>query len=234
MPDTDGFDPYEELERLTYKHTRAMAARALYDRGVINFGGGMAGGMVGDQWHWGSGGGGGGGSLFMHYGDNSNSPDRLIPHLTQMQITPEALRQLKESLQTPEERQEMQWQNPEAADIAREILTDAKREGLREKITEAVAHYREMLEGAHCGSVFSFVKENDEGKHYWYAAIKNGDKWYTTAYSPRVINSDDEFITWLVGLGAHESKASELTVGAAHEALALGPIETTATDGSET
>ena len=131
--------------------------------------------------------------------------------------------------QTPEEVQEMAWSNPEAADIAREILTDAKREGLREKITEAVADYRKMLEGAHCGSVFSFMKESDDGKHYWYAAIKNGDKWYTTA-NPRILNSDDEFITWLVGLGAHESKASELTVGAAHEALALGPIEATAVE----
>ena len=124
----------------------------------------------------------------------------------------------------------MTWSNPEAADIAREILQDEKREGLREKITEAVAHYRAMLADAHCGSVFSFMKENDEGKHYWYAAIKNGDKWYTTAQNPRVIDSDDAFITWLVGLGAHESKATELTQGAAKTALALGPIEASSTD----
>lgn len=48
-------------------------------------------------------------------------------------------------LPTQEEVQEMTWSNPEAADIAREILTDAKREGLREKITEAVADRRKYL-----------------------------------------------------------------------------------------
>lgn len=204
-PDDNPFDG------LTDKHTRTMAARELYDRGVISYDAGLSG-------------------IFPRI-ISTNNTNRLVPDLNQL-IGQEFRIHL--TAPTQEERQEMAWQNPEAADIAREILQNEMREGLREKVGEAVAHYREMLEGAHCGSVFSFMKENDEGKHYWYAAVKNGDKWYTTAQNPRVINSDDEFITWLIGLGAHESKAAELTVGAAHTALALGPIDSTATDGSET
>ena len=222
---TDGYDPdddpLDQFRGLTDKHARAMAARELYDRGVIGvFGGGGGGsGVV-------YGGGGGGG--YSSHVFKVNTTDRLIPDLTQ--ISADQLRTIFNQ-PTPEERQEMTWSNPEAADIAREILQDEKREGLREKITEAVAHYRAMLADAHCGSVFSFMKENDEGKHYWYAAIKNGDKWYTTAQNPRVIDNDDKLIEWLVGLGAHESKAAELTEGAAHRAaMALGPIDTSSTD----
>lgn len=209
----------------------------LYDQGVVsdeflrtlNVGGGGAG-SAGGGWYAG-GGGGGGGFARVFATDNTN---RLVPDLDQIIGTPLRV-QLRDGnihtinrIPSEEERQEMAWSDTDAQEIARDILREQKKEGLREKVTAAVAGYREMLAGANCGSVFSFMKVNEKGDHYWYAAIKNGGKWYTTAQSPRVLEDDDAFIEWLVLLQAYESEATELTQGAAHKALELGPIDTTA------
>jgi hypothetical protein len=131
--------------------------------------------------------------------------------------------------QTEEEVQEMGWTNPEARDIAREILSEKKREELRGEVTEAVAHLTELIEGATCGSVFTFRKTNEEtGKHYWYAAIKNGDRWYTTAQNPRQLDSDEAFIEWLITLEAWRSEGLELIPGSPFPQQQM--IEATATD----
>lgn len=119
---------------------------------------------------------------------------------------------------TEEEVQEMAWTNPEARDIAREILSEQKKEELRAEVTEAVRHLQEMVAGSSCGSVFTFRKTNEEnGKHYWYAAIKNGDRWYTTAQNPRQLDSDEAFIEWLITLEAWKSEGLELTAGSIPE-----------------
>ena len=228
--DTDGFDPWDEHpESITAaKEKRARDIRDIYDRGLINDG--VFKQNYQQQWIPSTMGGGGGGAGYAS-GGNSIWPAQHVQYFVAggggggNVFTEVNRKQLSQ-----EEKQEMAWTNPEARDIAREIIHEEKREGLREKITEVVANYRKMLEGAHCGSVFSFMKLNDEGKHYWYAAIKNGGKWYTTAHDPRVLEDDDALITWLVALEAYESEASELTVGAAHTALALGPIDSTATE----
>ena len=245
--ETDGYDPYED------KEARALAAREHYERGLISD---AALRQLYEQrwipsaidgWHPGMGGGGGGGGGSVHYGGGGGGAgfssqrvfltddfNRLIPDLDllgqpfRVQVQGNQIKNINRI--TEEERQEMEWSSPDARDIAREILSEEKREGLREKVTEAIAGYREMLADAHCGSVFSFMKKNDKGEHYWYAAIKNGGKWYTTAQSPRVLENDDALIEWLVLLQAYESEATELTAGAAHKALALGPVDTTATE----
>lgn len=130
---------------------------------------------------------------------------------------------------TPEERQEMTWTNPEARDIAREILSEKKKDELRVEVTEAVANLQEMVAGSACGSVFTFRKTNDGGRHYWYAAIKNGGKWYTTANNPRILDNDELFIEWLISLEAWKSEGLELQLpaGVSPERPVL---ETTATD----
>jgi hypothetical protein len=123
---------------------------------------------------------------------------------------------------TEEERAEMSWTNPEAATLAREILTQEKMDALRDRVTEEVAQYRVLLAGANCGSVFSFKKTHpeDASKHYWYAAIKSGDAWYTTARDKRVIESDEALIEWLISLGAMEAQ-HELTAGETHATPAI-------------
>lgn len=123
--------------------------------------------------------------------------------------------------------EDMDWTNPQAGGIAREILTEQKKEGLREEVTAAVAHLQEMIAGASCGSVFTFRKSNESGKHYWYAAIKNGGKWYTTAQNPRILPDDEAFIEWLITLEAWKSEWLELTAGSLPEHPML---EATATD----
>lgn len=124
---------------------------------------------------------------------------------------------------------DMAFTNPQAAEIAREILDEETKGKLRERVTEAVATLREQITGAACGSVFSFRKDNDQGKHYWYAAIKNGDKWYTTAGDIRggrlTLDSDEDFITWLIGLEVYDSPSST---------FALGPKESIAIEASAT
>ena len=126
-----------------------------------------------------------------------------------------------------EEREEMTWTNPEARDIAREILSEKKKGALREEVEAAVSHLQEMIAGATCGSVFTFRKTGDNGKHYWYAAIKNGDRWYTTAQNPRQLDDDNAFIEWLITLEAWKSEGLELTAGSIPERQML---EATATE----
>lgn len=90
--------------------------------------------------------------------------------------------------------------NHDAEDLAREILTERKTEGLRERVAAAVEHLAEMFAGAGDGSVFSFAKEVG-GRTYHYAAIKSGRKWYSTGSKTALQGTDDDgLITWLVGL----------------------------------
>lgn len=209
---TDGYDPFDE-----------PTPQEIYDRGILSPG-------CFDQLFVGGGGGrgasppfwsGGGGAGF-----TTHSTD-LTQQLLSSPITAKQLLKIKEQLQTPEERQEMAWTDQEAASLAKEILQEERREGLREKVSAAVAHYRELLAGATCGSTFTFMKTNEKGEHYFYACVKNADVWYTTAQNPRTIDTDEKFIEWLIGLGAHESAYAELSAGAGHKEL--GPIDATAT-----
>jgi hypothetical protein len=129
---------------------------------------------------------------------------------------------------TEEQVQDMSWQNPQAAQLAREILDEETRSKLKETVTEAVRALREQLTDAPCGSVYSFMKTNDKGDHYWYACIKNGGKWYTTAQNPRVLQDDNQLIEWLISLEVYESPVAELTPGHGHADAAA--IEATSTE----
>ena len=209
--------------------------REIYDRGIIDQR--WIPSLI-DGWHPGMGGvgggggagnvfvGGGGGGGYMHHVFSTDHTSPLTPDLSQLigrefQIT-------VPKQPTEEEVQEMSWTNPEARDIAREILSEKKKEALRGEVTAAVATLTEMVADAKCGSVFTFRKTNEEnGKHYWYAAIKNGDKWFTTAQSPRQLDNDEAFIEWLINLEAWKSEGLELTQGSIPEHRML---EATATD----
>lgn len=103
--------------------------------------------------------------------------------------------------------------NPAAAALAREILDKDVKDRLRTRVEGAIVNLRTQLAGANCGSVFSFRKENDQGKHYWYAAIKNGGRWYTTAQAPRVLQNNEEFIEWLIGLEIFDIEDKHFTLG---------------------
>lgn len=208
-------------------------ARELYERGIVHyplFGGSGGAGAASDDFNRSPGGGGGwvgvdygaGGHVYV----TSNRTDPLVPDLSLLDRS--RWHQVQEP--TEEEKQEMEWVNREAAEVAADILSDERKSAMKEAVAAAVAHFREMLEGASCGSVFRFRKDNDEGKHYWYAAIKSGKAWYTTANTgPRVLEDDDALIHWLISLGAHEAPA-DLSQGEAHVKELAGPIETTATE----
>lgn len=161
------------------------------------------------------------------------SPPHLIPDL-QVFTTNNTSRPRpapKRRRPTKEERQEMSWQNPAAAKLAREILNDKTEGALREKVTEAVAHLSELVADTECGSTLTFMKTNDDGKHYFYACVKNGERWYTTAQAPRVLDSDDELIEWMIGLEIFEPAQLEVQASKHVHALAAGaPIEATAVD----
>lgn len=184
----------------TDKEARALAARELYNRGVFA----MKPPEPGYTFE--------GHPVRVVNSDGTNWIPSLIdgwhPGMkTVLQLPP-----------TPEEVQEMAWTNPEARDIAREILSEKKKEELRGEVTEAVQRLQELIGGSSCGSVFTFRKTNEEnGKHYWYAAIKNGDKWFTTAQNPRQLESDEAFIEWLITLEAWKSEGLELTQGSIPE-----------------
>jgi hypothetical protein len=105
---------------------------------------------------------------------------------------------------------DMAFTNPQAAEIAREILDEKTRGELRSTVEAAVAELTTFLMDTDCGSTLTFVKHNDQGKHYYYAAVKNGGKWYTTAQSPRVIEDDDALIEWLIGLEIYTAPQLEL------------------------
>jgi hypothetical protein len=183
----EGSDPWpspSEAEHLARQ--RAEATREAYDRGYVSRALPLGGGGV--SWGaFGGGGGGGGGTVRAVYGGGGGGGSVFVPDLSQLESNRKP---------TEEERAEMSWTNPEAATLAREILTQEKMDALRDRVTEEVAQYRVLLAGANCGSVFSFKKTHpeDASKHYWYAAIKSGDAWYTTARDKRVIESDEALI----------------------------------------
>lgn len=116
--------------------------------------------------------------------------------------------------------------NQDAQDLAHEILSDKTRDELRGRVEATIARLQDLIEGTSCGSTLTFKKENDEGKHYYYAAVKNGGRWYTTARDPRVLESDDQLIEWLIGLEIWDSSNS-IALGSGSESEHL-PIETTA------
>lgn len=119
------------------------------------------------------------------------------------------------------------WTNPDAAEIARDILRDKTKGALRGRVEAAVEALQALVSDTQCGSTLTFMKTLDGGGHYFYAAVKNGDKWYTTANNPRVIQGDDDFITWLIGLEIYETDQIEIAPSAHLHAL---PVETTATE----
>lgn len=123
----------------------------------------------------------------------------------------------------------MPFHNPHAQDLAREILHDRTTTGLRAKVEGAVEHLTELVAETGCGSTLTFMKEGEDGTHYFYAAVKNGETWYTTARDPRVLHGDDELIAWLVGLEIWEAPQLELTPSRHGKELS-NPIEATATD----
>jgi hypothetical protein len=95
---------------------------------------------------------------------------------------------------------DMKYTNEEAKKLANEILAERRTEGLREQVEAAVAHLTELFAGAGDGSVFSFAREFDE-KTWHYAAIKSGGKWFSTgSVTALQAATDDELITWLIGL----------------------------------
>lgn len=105
----------------------------------------------------------------------------------------------------------MTFTNPNAAKLAREILDDEEKEQLKEVVTAAVTELRVLVADTKCGSTLTFKKESDDGKHFFYAAVKSGSKWYTTAHAPRVLDSDDDLIEWLIGLEIYKRPQLELT-----------------------
>lgn len=120
------------------------------------------------------------------------------------------------------------FHNPDAQDLAREILSDKNKESLRGKVSEAVAHLQKLISDTECGATLTFMKVAEKGQHYFYAVVKNGQKWYTTAQSPRILNNDDQLIEWLIGLEIFE--VPQLQVTASQHTAELAPIEATATE----
>lgn len=122
------------------------------------------------------------------------------------------------------------WSNQAAADLAREILQDKSKGELKDRVEQAVVHLQELISETECGATLTFVKTKDEGKkHYFYAAVKNGEKWYTTAANPRILENDDALITWLIGLEIWEAPQLDIRRNSYHAELA-SPIEATATE----
>lgn len=95
---------------------------------------------------------------------------------------------------------DMKLVNTEAQDLAAEILSGRRTEGLRERVEAAVTHLSGLFAGAGDGSIFSFGRDVS-GRTYHYAAIKSGGKWFSTGNSTALKGGDDdELITWLIGL----------------------------------
>lgn len=129
----------------------------------------------------------------------------------------------------PEEKEEdMSFTNQAARELAEELLADQSKRGLRETVETAIENLKALIADTDCGSTLTFMKTKDDGKqHYFYACVKNGGKWYTTAQNPRVLEDDNALIAWLIGLEIYEAPMLEVTPPAHRHELA-NPIETTA------
>jgi hypothetical protein len=121
---------------------------------------------------------------------------------------------------------DMSFTNPQAAEIAREILDEQTKGDLRERVTAAVAHLTELIKDTTDGSVLTFAKVSDGGKRFHYATVKSGGHWYTTSERPRVLHNDGQLIEWLIGLEIYEDNQLELRPGAPVSVA----IEATATE----
>lgn len=92
---------------------------------------------------------------------------------------------------------------------AREIASDALREkktgSIRERVLDAVEEFSSLFnDQTPDGTVFSFVRHLED-RDYHYAAIRSGGRWFSTGAKTALTNgTDDELITWLVGLGIYE------------------------------
>ena len=116
---------------------------------------------------------------------------------------------------------DMAFTNPQAAEIAREILDEQTKGELRSTVEAAVHELTNLLADTDCGSTLTFVKHNDGGQHYYYAAVKSGGKWYTTAERPRVLRDDAAMIEWLIGLEIYAGTQLELHASSTHEPHAI-------------
>lgn len=121
---------------------------------------------------------------------------------------------------------DMSFTNPQAAEIAREILDEQTKGDLRERVTAAVAHLTELVKDTNDGSGLTFVKVADNGKRFHYVTVKSGGHGYTSAERPRILHNDGQLIEWLIGLEIYEDNQMELRPGAPVNAA----IEATATE----
>lgn len=144
-------------------------------------------------------------------------------------LTSDELSRLLFNLKPEEKEEDMSFTNPAARELARELLTDKSKRDLREVVEAAIDNLSALVADTDCDSTLTFMKTNDEGQHYFYAAVKNGDKWYTTAQAPRILEDDDALIEWLIGLEIWEAPQLEVTPPSHRHELS-NPIETTADD----
>lgn len=133
------------------------------------------------------------------------------------------------NLQTPEEKEMSSFINQAAQELAREFLSDRTKTELRGKVEQAVEHLQELVSDTQCGSTLTFMKTNEAGNHYFYAAVKNGERWFTTAQNPRILDDDDHLIEWLIGLEIWEAPQLQLTENR-HAAELAAPIDAESTE----
>jgi hypothetical protein len=173
---------------------------------------GAGDGSAGGRWYSGGSGGGGGGASW-------SGAD-----WTQQLFNDGLLTEIKQP--TKDKDNDMKYTNEEAKKLANEILAERRTEGLRERVEAAVTHLTELFAGAGDGSVFSFAREFDE-KTWHYAAIKSGGKWFSTGNVTALqAATDDELITWLIGLEIYAESDMLAVAKTTQPAL----IEGTATD----
>lgn len=93
----------------------------------------------------------------------------------------------------------------DAQEIAVDALREKKTGSIRDKVLAAVEEFGSLFnEQTPDGTVFSFVRQIDD-RDYHYAAIRSGGRWFSTGAKTALTNgTDDELITWLVGLGIYE------------------------------
>lgn len=121
--------------------------------------------------------------------------------------------------------------NAEAASVARTILQERREEGMRERVAASVAHLSDLFADAGDGSVFSFARSFN-GRTFHYAAIKSGGKWFSTGSKTAVVDgSDDDLVTWLIGLEIFEK---DDLLALAKTPRTVGVIEATASDEAPT
>jgi hypothetical protein len=122
-----------------------------------------------------------------------------------------------------------QFINREAADLAADILSERKTDGLRDKVKVAVDELAEYFADVGDGSVFSFARTIDE-RTFHFAAIKSGGLWYSTGSARALSGGDDDaLITWLVSLEIYDQDdllASAL-VAPAQAIIEIEPVPNT-------